>query len=239
MRILVFNSKGGCAKSLIAREIIAGPKAKNFVVVEIDPLNRTQNPYTNFFKEVIELDGETVEELLVQLLEHENIVVDVGSDHLSSTLAKIVEFKLFDDIDRIVIPLLKGRTDAENAIKTFKVISNFTDKNKIIFALGKAIHEENVERQFEIFFNNSKNLKIKPKYAQINYSDVFTTAEKENKLVVDLANGEDYKALALKAKDEGKMGVFRDLMKKEILKRSAQILMDKTILPAHEKILAA
>lgn len=239
MRVLVFNSKGGCAKSLISREIIAGPKAKDFVIVEIDPLNQTQKPYTNYFKDVMEIDGDSVEELLIHLNEYENIVVDVGSDYLAKTLNKLILYDLFDDIDKIVIPLMQGRTDGENALKTHRAISEVTDESKIIFALSKASPLESIEDQFEIFFQNAKKLIGEFDYISIMDSDIFISAQKDKKLVASIASdSNDYKLKALSEKEKGDMKRFRNLMKKELFKRSAKILMDNTIIPAHQKIAA-
>ena len=57
MRVLVFNSKGGCGKSLIAREVIAAPQAESMIIVEIDTLNTTQLVYKKDFKDVLRFTG--------------------------------------------------------------------------------------------------------------------------------------------------------------------------------------
>ncbi len=238
MRHLVFNSKGGCGKSLITREIIAAPFGKDIAIAEIDSLNKTQQPYTDRFKTVIELNKEEISDLLIYLNEHDNIVIDVGADNLSATLQTMVEYSLFDDIDRVVIPLGLGRSDSENALKTYKVISKHCDN--IIFVFTNYNPDEGIESQYPVFFSNIS--KVMPSftdndYVTINASSVFHDAQHDKKLVLEMAQEVDYKSAAIAAKKEGDMDKFRDLMQLELNKRAAQILVKQCIMPAHEKII--
>jgi MinD-like ATPase involved in chromosome partitioning or flagellar assembly len=238
MRILVFNSKGGCGKSLVTREIIAAPKAKNFVIAEVDELNRTQAPYADRFKDVLQLSKKTVKELLIHLNDHDNIVIDVGADNLSAALQVLVEYNLFDDIDKVVIPLGPGRTDCENALKTYQAIIEHC--NNIVFAFNRVDPDLPLEDQFPVFFNNA--LRMIPELSDdmkviVTESDIFLDAQNEKKLVTELAENIDYKSAALTAKADGDANKFRELMQQELNKRAAQILLEKTILPAHHKIM--
>lgn len=238
MRVLVFNSKGGCGKSLITREVIAAPIAKKMVIAEIDELNRTQEPYKADFKDVIEVSKEDISELLIHLNEHENVVVDVGADNLTKTMDTLLEYSLFDDIDKVVIPMGRGRSDNENALKTYSVVSEHC--KKVVFVFTKFDPEEPIEEQYKTFFKNVE--KFIPKfgekdYVTINQSDVFEDAQNEKILVTKLAQDIDHKSAAIAAKKDGKMDQFRDLMRKELNKRSAQILLKEVIEPAHKKIM--
>ena len=238
MRYLVFNSKGGCGKSLITREIIAAPFCKDIVIAEIDSLNKTQQPYADSFKAVIELSKEDIRKLLIHLNEHENIVIDVGADNLSTTLQAMRDYHLFDDIDKLIIPLGLGRTDSENALKTYKAISPLCDN--IIFAFTNFNQDESIESQYPVFFSNVS--KVVPNftdkdYVTINASSVFHDAQHDKKLVVEMAQEVDYKSAAIAAKKEGDIDKFRDLMQLELNKRAAQILVKQCIMPAHEKII--
>lgn len=238
MRYLVFNSKGGCGKSLITREIIASPFGKDIVIAEIDSLNKTQQPYADSFKAVIELSKEDIRKLLIHLNEHENIVIDVGADNLSTTLQAMRDYHLFDDIDKVIIPLGLGRTDSENALKTYKAISPLCDN--IIFAFTNFNQDESIESQYPVFFSNVS--KVVPNftdkdYVTINASSVFHDAQHEKKLVIEMAQEVDYKSAAITAKKEGDIDKFRDLMQLELNKRAAQILVKQCIIPAHEKII--
>lgn len=238
MRYLVFNSKGGFGKSLITREIIAAPFGKDIVIAEIDSLNKTQQPYINRFKTVIELNKEEIKDLLIYLNEHDNIVIDVGVDNLSATLQKIVEYSIFDDIDKVVIPLGLGRSDSENALKTYNVISKHCDK--IIFAFTNFNQDKSIESQYPVFFSNVS--KVAPNftdkdYVTINASSIFHDAQHDKKLVIEMAKEVDHKSAAIAAKKEGNINKFRDLMQLELNKRAAQILVKQCIMPAHEKII--
>ena len=178
MRILIYNSKGGCGKSLLAREVIAAPNAEETVIVEIDELNLTQLAYEKYFKEIIELKKGNIKDLLMLLNKHENIIIDVGVDNLSDTLKVLVDYQLFDDIDLVVIPLTNGRTDGENALKTYSTISKFT--KKIMFAFSRYDDSKSMEYQYQVFFNNIGKVgieNINEKYITINESDIFTDAQ--------------------------------------------------------------
>ena len=236
MRFLVFNSKGGCGKSLVTREIIAAP-VSDMVIAEIDELNKTQAPYADRF-EVIQLKKETVKDLLIHLNEHEDIVIDVGADNLSATLQVMVEYNLFDDIDKVIIPLGPGRSDSENALKTYNATKDHCDN--IIFVFTRADPDMPPQEQYPVFFNNAK--KVIPDLSDdqivtINESDIFLDAQHQKRLVTELAKEVDYKSSALTAKDEGDTEKFHDLMQQELNKRAAQILVKNTITPAHNKIM--
>lgn len=238
MRFLVFNSKGGCGKSLITREIIAAPFGKNITIVEIDELNKTQQPYADRFASVIELNRENISDLLIHLNEHDNVVIDVGADNLTASLQTMVEYNLFEDIDRVVIPLGLGRSDSENALKTYGELSKHC--NRIMFAFTNYNPEESLQSQYPVFFNNAKKIFgdiDDSDYVTINYSSIFHDAQHDKKLVIDMAQEIDHKSAAITAKKEGDINKFRDLMKLELNKRAAQILVKQCIMPAHEKII--
>lgn len=237
MNIFVFSTKGGVSKSLIAREIISAPKAKDVVIVEVDELNKTQQTYKDSFKDIITLNKENIRELLVILNEHDKVIVDIGVNDLTEALTTMIEYQIFEDIDKVVIPLTAGRSDTENAFKTYNVISQHSEN--IMFALGRYNQSERLETQFSIFFDNAKK-KLphlsEDNYVVINESELFTDAQKAKRLVVDMAEQIDYKTDALKAKKAGDNQKFHDLMKLELDKRASQILVKNCIMPAHKKI---
>lgn len=239
MRYLVFNSKGGCGKSTLCREVIAAPFGKDITIIEIDELNKTQEPYSERFNSVIELRKDEIKDLLIHLNEHDNVVIDVGADNLSATLQTMVEYMLFDDIDKVIIPMAHGRSDSENALKTYNAISKHCDNLMFAFTLNT---EEPLENQYPVFFSNvEKFVKgfSEKDYVTIHQSDVFLDAQHSRKLVLELAEDIDHKSAALTAKSEGDLEKFRELMQQELNKRAAQILVKDCIMPAHEKITKA
>lgn len=236
MRYLVFNTKGGSGKSLIAREIIAAPQKEKITIIEIDELNRTQATYADQFSAVIELKKENIKDLLILLNEHENVVIDVGVNNLSLVIQVMVEYGLFEDIDRVVIPMCYGRSDSENALKTYSVISEHCPDIMFTF---RAKPDEDIEEQYPVFFNNVKKVVkdwSEKSYVIINDSSVFHDAQNDKKLVVNMAEDVDYKSAALTAKSEGDLDKFHELMKKELNKRAAKILVKQCIIPAYEKL---
>src|SRR5680860_28679 len=213
MRFLVFNSKGGCGKSLVTREVIAAPVSENMVIAEIDELNQTQAPYADRFKKVIQLKRETVKDLLIHLNEHENIVIDVGADNLSATLQVMVEYSLFEDIDKIIIPMGPGRSDSENALKTYNATKDHCDD--ILFVFTRSDPDVPIQEQYPVFFNNAKKLipdLSDDQIVTISESDIFIDAQHQKKLVTELAQEVDYKSSALTAKKQGDTEKFRELM---------------------------
>ena len=236
-RYLVFNSKGGCGKSLITREVIAGPKAAEFVIAEIDPLNRTQEPYKDKFKDVIQLDAKRIEELMIHLCEHDHVVADVGVDNLSASIQKLVDYSIFDDIDHVIIPMQPGRSDEENALKTYVTVNKFC--KRITFVFNRADEADKIENNFPVFFQNVGDF-VKgfgPKnYVVIKESEIFAEAQEAKKLVVELAEDVDHKTPALEARDAGDIPKFRELMGLELKKKASQILVEKSIMPAHKKL---
>ena len=239
MRILVFNSKGGCGKSLLTREIIAAPIAAETVIAEIDTLNQTQLTYKDKFKDVIELDKSNIKDLLIHLNSHEKLVIDVGADNLTTTLNTLVKYQLFDDIDMVIIPITSGRTDEINGLKTYVALTEH--KTRIMFAFSRCIENEKLEDQYKVFFNNLQKSGLKTiegNYIVIRESDIFADAQNIKELVINMANSvDDHKKLALNAKANGDMIRYEEHMQKELTKRAAKILVNDCILPAHNTIM--
>jgi len=236
---LVYTSKGGVGKSTTAREIIASIDAKKFTLIEIDSLNKTQLIYKDKFNDVIEVDKNDIQNVMTYLNEFENCVIDVGADNLSKTLNTFVEFGIFEDINKTIIPVMSGRDECQNAIKTYSEIVKHT--SNIMFAFCKYNKNEKLQDQYEVFFNNIDKVKDDfndDDYVLIDDSDLFVTAHNQKKLVTELANDIDYKNSALTAKESGDMSKFYSLMRDELNKRSAQILLNNCIIPANKKILS-
>ncbi len=252
MRILVFNTKGGCGKSLVAREIIAAPIAKEVVLVEIDVLNRTQQSYAEWFKEVVQLNDETTPDLIKLLNMNTHVVIDVGAIHLANAIDTMTKYELFDDVDLVVIPLIPGRSEEENALKTYAIMSKSV--NRIMFAFSKFNPQVALEKQYKVFFDNLSDTQnvntvlknpeqadctqlVESSYITVNDSDVFETAQHRKELVINLAAEIDYKAKAKAALSNGEKELYDVLMTQELDKRKARILVESCIMPAHKKIM--
>jgi len=235
MKHFIFCTKGGVGKSLVAREIVAGPDAKNYVMVEIDELNQTQAPYQSSFNKIIELSQNNIKDLLILFNEHKDLIVDVGVDNLSATIQTFVDYDLFSEIDQVVIPLFNGRTDCENALKSYSLIQPYC--NNIKFVLGRAGYDS-IESQFSIFFKNIRKIKkdfSSKDFIVIYESEVYIDAQNEKRLVSEIAlDNQDYKQNALDAKQAGNMELFQQLMRKELNKRAAQLVMKKNLIPSHD-----
>lgn len=238
MKTLVFNSKGGSGKSLIAREIIAAPKAIETVIIEIDALNRTQQNYLSQFKLVIELETNKVKDLIIPLVRFNNCVIDVGTNNSTTVISVMNNYDLFKNINNIVIPLGVGRSDSENALKTYAALKGRCSDIK--FAFTNFNQNENFEDQYKVFFDNIndyiKNFN-ENQYVKIPFSEVFLEAQYKKLLVTELAKEVDYSSegiLAIKSGDDKR---FEELMQKELAKRAAQVLIKNIIMPANKKLM--
>jgi len=241
MKILVFNTKGGSAKSLTAREIIASPKAKDYIIVEVDALNQTQLAYKNSFKDVIEIDKSDNSALIKIMLKEENLVVDVGVGDLEDSFNQFAKQELFNLFDRIIIPLSRSRTNGQNAVKTYLAIcNNIKDRGQIIFAFSRRDKSKKLEDQYSSFFNHTKkHIKhfSKKMYVEIDDSDIFDEAEEQSRLISEIANDAlDYRKEALEKLNSGDEEGFNELLELEIFQKAASDLYNNVILTAHRKI---
>ena len=181
------------------------------------------------------MNQNNIKDLLVICNEHDKLISDVGVDNLSATMQTFVDYQLFDEIDQVIIPLFNGRTDSENALKSYTMIQPFC--NNIKFVLGRASYEP-IESQFSIFFKNIRKIKkgfsLKD-FVVIYESDIYIDAQNQKRLVTEIAADEhQYKLKALDAKHDGDIPSFHQLMEKELLKRSAKLVTTKNIIPAHD-----
>jgi len=242
MKVLVFNTKGGSAKSLTAREIISAPIAKEITIIEVDALNETQLAYKDSFKDVIEINKNDTSALIKILLKEDNLVVDVGVGDLEDSFNKFVTQDLFSLFDKIVIPLSRGRTNGANAVKTYIAICNHVkDSGQIMFAFSRRDPNKKIEDQYRSFFTHAKkHIKhfSEKMYVEINDSEIFDEAEEEEKLISEIANDErDFRKEALEKLKAGDEEAFDDLIELEIIQKSASHLYNDIILPAHRKIM--
>lgn len=241
MRHLVFNSKGGCGKSLVSREVIAAPIKEQMVIIEIDELNKTQSSYAEKFKQVIQLKRGDVKQLLLYLNEYDNVVVDVGIDVLSQTLNTIIQYGIFEDIDRVVIPVSQGRSDSENALKTYLAIKNHC--SDIVFAFTRVDPDEKLSTQYPVLFSNAEKTLGKAiteeDYVTIDNSEIFNDAQNDKTLILEMSEDQNYRAKAFEAKARGDFAKFRALMELEIDRRASKLLVEECILPAHRKLMAS
>lgn len=240
MVILVFTTKGGAGKSTIAREIVSAERAKDITIVEIDSLNMTQKRYEKSFKAVVELDNTNIESLYKILrkarLGDDNVVIDVGSDNLEMTSKILTDLDLFRMIDLIIIPIMPGETDVENAFKVTRTMQN--KGSRLMFILNNADAAQTPKKQFASFYNNTgKFLDSFDEKAVIviGANKLFHSAQKSRKTIYEICSDPiDYEAEANKLDPDSTE--FDRLLDKELLKRTAKILYERTIKSAHDLI---
>jgi MinD-like ATPase involved in chromosome partitioning or flagellar assembly len=239
-KVLVYVSKGGVGKSLTAREIVAGPMAKSTVIVEIDPLNKTQMNYKEHFKEVVVLNNSNAQKALNYLIKEDNVVIDIGADSLSDGMASIKNYSLLDYIDVVVIPIIPGRSEAQNALLIYSRLTEAGCEN-IKFVFNRRDPEKPLEEQYFVFFQNFEH-KLgrsirEDEYAVVEEIEEFDFAQTHRSIVANLATSESYIEAALEADKAGNTAEFERLMDLELERRAMNRVYNEIVLPAHNKLL--
>lgn len=237
-KTLVYNSKGGVGKSLITREIVAGPKASETVIVEIDKLNKTQEGYKKHFKEVIVLGRENVKDCLKPLISEEHVVVDVGADALSDAIKAIRNYEIFDFIDLIVIPLIPGRSEAQNAIQIYRSMSKY--HNNVLFAFNRYKPGVPLEEQYDVFASSFEKFigrKLEEKdYIVIEEVEEFKYAQTKQDIIANMVKREPLVGKAKEALAAGDKELFDRIMSAEIERRGMITAYNRIIKPLHEEL---
>lgn len=236
------SAKGGCAKSLTAREILAAPIRKSALVIEIDELNRQQKDFRNSFLDVVEITPNHIENVITYLKKYEDVVIDVGVENLSRVFLSMLETKIFNHLDNVVIPVLPGRYEAEGAFQVFDNLKKCNVQTRVVFALNMVDPTGSVEleRQHFGFFRLLESRGLTPadvNVVRIPYSTVFTEALYRTRTVVELA-GEP--SLINDLLEEDSYNGFTEraakLANAEWNRLAAKDLVENWIYPAHDFI---
>jgi len=166
INILVFNWKGGAAKTTISS--IVASYLNNATLIELDKINKSDKRiYSEKFYQSMQLDF--VNETSDSFFKFENLllddgvkVVDVGAVKLETFHSSMKSSDLYGEIDLIVIPAMDGADDFNVAIKFLLNIKGLIDTKKIIIAFNRfdpIENDNNPAEQFETFFNNKEVLK--------------------------------------------------------------------------------
>ena len=245
MKALVLNAKGGVGKSLTAREIVAGPLGDQVLVVEVDELNRQQIDFKNSFLDVVEVLATSVEDAIVYLKKYEHVVIDVGIENLSTAFAGMLQSRIFNYLDVVVIPVLPGRYEGEGALQVYQKLREKGVSSRVVFALNMSDAERSVALQDQHFgffaVLQSKGLSLDDiEYVQIPYSSVFTEAQYKTMTVAEIAKSPSRLTELLNEDEEfGFTDKALRIANSEWNRLAAQQLMSEWILPAHNKIKGA
>lgn len=244
--IAVINTKGGCGKSTTALNIVASSSAKNFVMIDVDELNKSQQNYAQEFADYKVINDNEIPNLGIEMgmikAQNKNAILDVGVSQSVKVLEEIISSRLTDLINFFVVPLKASREDCQNALKTAKLILEVDQEAKIVFAFSNYEPHLQLELQYEVFFRNlamiCKNTLSEDDYVLVKHSNLFVNATNRKKSIHALASDKsDYRKDALTAMQDSKTVEFKDLMQKDLLQRSIQIFFKESVLPQHKKLM--
>ena len=164
MNILIFNFKGGAAKSTTS-SIVASwlPDANLYELDHINQSDARLNTSDYYQSHQIDFKNETSDsffEFENALLNGETNVIDVGSVMLSNFITSMKSAALWSQIDLVIIPSMDGSDDFVVADKFIQNIDEIP-ADKIIFSFNRFnnFEYESVQEQFDAFFKNTATLK--------------------------------------------------------------------------------
>lgn len=165
MNILIFNFKGGAAKSTTS-SIVASwlPDANLYELDHINQSDARLNTSDYYQSHQIDFKNETSDsffEFENALLNGETNVIDVGSVMLSNFITSMKSAALWSQIDLVIIPSMDGSDDFVVADKFIQNIIEEIPADKIMFSFNRYnnFEYESVEEQFDAFFKNIATLK--------------------------------------------------------------------------------
>lgn len=160
--ILVFNLKGGAAKSTnsnIIASVLPGA-----ILIEADKINKTAEDIDSDF-ESVQVDfvneGSIGFDKFTNLLVEPNFtIIDVGAKMIETFHQSMINSGNYSEIDLVIIPLMDGADDFLTALDLLTNLKEQVEYKKVIFALSRwNNHEYAIEAQFDTFFNNQKRIK--------------------------------------------------------------------------------
>jgi len=166
--ILIYNWKGGCAKSTVSS--IVASYLENATYLEVDFINKSDKRLdTDGFYESEQINF--VNETSDSFYEFENIlmdegikVIDCGAVMLDKLHSALKASDLYSTIDLLILPNMDGSEDFNVALKFLTNIKGLIDPSKILMAFNRfdpVEYDNNPAEQFETFFKNKKILKEK------------------------------------------------------------------------------
>jgi len=167
MNILIYNFKGGAAKSTTAS--ILASWLKGAELIEIDQINKSDSRIDSkqyYLSTQLTFVNETSNSFLEfedKIIDDSKInIIDVGAVMLDRFHTAMVTAGLYSDIDLIIVPAMDGADDFNVAIKFFENIKNLISSEKILIGFNRfdpIEYDGDVAEQFDMFFQNQKVLK--------------------------------------------------------------------------------
>ncbi len=166
-KFLVVNTKGGVGKSTVCAQALAPylySKTKTQTVIyEFDDENRESRHFgaskvlSSFA--VPCSAGNLRDEITEILINDETVCIDVAAGKTAKTLVEaVIDSGLLFRVDLVVIPLMDGEIDAQNALEVYETLKAANGELKAIFALGRVNTARDLHCQFDNFFGDQRGL---------------------------------------------------------------------------------
>lgn len=247
--ILSINLKGGAGKTTGAS--IISSYIENVTLIEIDKINQSDKRIdSNGYYDSIQIDfnKETDESFykFENMLLDDNIkVIDVGAVKLESFHKSMKIADLYNTIDLVVIPSMDGADDFSVAMDYLESIKDDILPEKIMFGFNRYNDNEyqNVEEQFDSFFDNKKVIKKdygidldnKDNYYILKDSRAVKNARKKGVTLKSLAE-KNVKDITAKQRSEKDNKKRMELTKERSLALNAQNFQKDYVLPMITKV---
>ena len=212
---MVLNSSGSVGKSTIVRELLY-PRFEDPLIVEVETVNKSSKdfPGVNVWQFRA---GENFDDLYLKIVEHENILVDVGASQLGEFWRQIDDFAGVDTLfDLFVIPTVptdKAMADTYKTIRFLRESGIEDEKIKVVFNQVRRSVEVDFEPLLRADFDFDLDLWIKN-------SKLFTDLGLIKKTIRDVYHPDldIYKEKILAAKDPKEKVI---LVKSDVANRMA------------------
>ncbi|RZT91181.1 hypothetical protein EV681_4534 [Advenella incenata] len=166
MKIAVLNNSGNVGKSTIAKHLLM-PRLTDSIIIPIETINDSDIESPHF-------KGKNFKDVLVELAIHDNVVVDIGSSNIETTISEMRKLKgSHEDFDFYVVPTVPSQ---KQQIDTMQTIAQLLDigipANKIRIIFNMVDQDETVESLFPKLATYCKELGLQTE-SVIYQSDLF------------------------------------------------------------------
>ena len=163
MKIMVMNSSGSVGKSTIARELLY-PRMEDTMIIEVETVNKSSKDFPGVSVWQFRA-GDNFDELYMKIIEHQNIIVDVGASQLGEFWRQIDDFAGVDTLfDLFVVPTAptdKAMADTYKTIRFLRESGIEDEKIKVIFNQVRRSVEVDFEPLLRADFDFDMDLWIK------------------------------------------------------------------------------
>ncbi|MDN0082468.1 hypothetical protein QU487_06825 [Crenobacter sp. SG2305] len=164
MKLLAIQTKGGCAKSTMAQQVLATyflSKQLPVTLAEIDDENLDSSFLTESQIKTEQVPfgtGSEASTVIESLLERmgENMVIDVGGNRTATAFIEAAgQGGLLETINAAIVPISAPGQDEINALRTIELLRKKCPKIKIVIAVSRQLVGSDNEFQaiFERYFN--------------------------------------------------------------------------------------